>query len=296
MQRSNRARILTLPLAVLLVLLLTVPFSPALADTTVDLGSAAHFAVLAGSTLTNTGLTDITGSAGNIGVYPGSAIVGFPPGTYSGSVHASDAVAQQAQTDLTTAYLLVESLPSSSDLTGQDLGGLTLSPGVYFFASSAQLTGTLTLDAGGDPDAVFVFQVSSSLTTASTSSVLLIDGALAEHVFWQVGSSATLGTSTSFVGNLLALTSITATTVASVEGRLLARNGAVTLDTNALLSDAAPTPTAIPTATSSPAPTSTPSQEPNPGTSDSSSIPFFVGLALTGGSAFVLARKTRRSR
>ena len=136
--------------------------------------------------------------------------------------------------DTTTAYNDLAGQTCTSDLTGQDLGGLTLVPGVYCFSSSAQLTGALTLDAEGDPNAVWVFQIGSTLTTASNSSVLLINGGQACNVFWQVGSSATLGTTTSFVGNILALTSITLNTGANVSGRALARNGAVTLDTNTI--------------------------------------------------------------
>jgi uncharacterized repeat protein (TIGR01451 family) len=147
-------------------------------------------------------------------------------------MHAADAEALQAQTDTTTAYIDLASQACTSDLTGQDLGGMTLVPGVYCFSSSAQLTGALTLDAGGDPSAVWVFKTGSTLTTASNSSVLLTNGGQPCNVFWQVGSSATLGTSTSFVGNILALTSITLTTGANVSGSALARNGAVTMDSN----------------------------------------------------------------
>jgi hypothetical protein len=204
--------------------------APALAATAPSLGSAQSFAVLAGSTVTNTGLTVVTG---NLGVSPGTAVTGFPPGiVIGGSIHAGDAVAAQAQTDLTTAYNNLVGQPCNSNLTGQDLGGLTLTPGVYCFNSSAQLTGILTLDAGGNANAVFIFQIGSTLTTASNSSVKLINGGTSGNVFWQVGSSATLGTGTAFVGNILAFTSITLTTGANVSGRVLARNGAVTMDTN----------------------------------------------------------------
>ena len=159
-----------------------------------SLGTAANFAVLAGSTVTNTGPTALIG---DLGVSPGTAITGFPPGSRDrGTIHAGDAVAAQAEVDLTTAYNVLAGEAVDQDLTGQDLGGHTLTPGVYHFSSSAQLTGTLTLDAQGDPNAVFVFQIGSTLTTASNSSVVLINGADACNVFWQVGSSATLGTST----------------------------------------------------------------------------------------------------
>jgi hypothetical protein len=150
-----------------------------------------------------------------------------------GTIHINDAVAVQAQSDLTIAYNNIAATPCSVDLTGQNLGGLTLTPGVYCFATSAQLTGALTLDALGNPNALFLFKVGSTLTTASGSSVSVINGGSAcNHVFWQVGSSATIGTGASFAGDILALTSITITTGANTSGRLLARNGAVTIDTN----------------------------------------------------------------
>ena len=194
-----------------------------------SLGTAASFGVLGGSAVTNTGPTTITG---DLGVSPGTAVSGFPPGTVTGTIHSSDAVAQQAQSDVTIAYNGLAGLPCDTDLTGQDLGGLTLASGVYCFSSSAQLTGTLTLDAQGDPTAEFIFQIGSTLTTASNSIVQVINSGESCNVYWQVGSSATIGTATSFTGNILALTSITMTTGANASGRLLARNGAVTLDSN----------------------------------------------------------------
>lgn len=175
-----------------------------------------------------------------MGVSPNLAIVGFPPGivTPPSTIHAGDAVAAQAQSDLVTAYNAAAGLASTSTLTGQDLGGLTLGPGVYFFSSSAQLTGLLTLDFQGNPDAEFVFQIGTTLTTASASEVAIINGGINGgdgcNVFFQVGSSATLGTATDFIGNILALTSITLTTGVTLDGRALARNGAVTLDTNVI--------------------------------------------------------------
>jgi hypothetical protein len=196
------------------------------------LGTTQSFAVLAGSTVTNTGPTVVTS---NLGVSPGLSVTGFPPGEVNGgTIHASDAVAAQAQNDLTTAYNALAGQACSTNLTGQDLGGLTLTPGTYCFTSSAQLTGTLTLDAQGDPAAVFVLQIGSTLTTASHSSVRMINGGNGCNVYWQVGSSATVGTGTIIAGSIMALTSITLTTGASVQGRALARNGAVTMDTNAV--------------------------------------------------------------
>jgi hypothetical protein len=211
---------------------------PALAAATPDLRTAGNFAILAGSTITNTGATVI---AGDLGLSPGTSVTGFPPGTVVGATHIADAAASQAKTDLTEAYIAAAAEPVTTDLTGQDLGGKTLTPGVYHFASSAQLTGTLTLDGQNNPHAVFIFQMGSTLTTATNSQVLLTNGALASGVFWQVGSSATLGTGTSLQGNLIALASITMVTGSSiVTGRALALNGAVTLDTNRITVPAAP--------------------------------------------------------
>ena len=206
------------------------PLDQATGPAAPSLGSAASFAVLGGQSVTNTGPTVVNG---NLGVSPGTAVTGFPPGiVVGGTIHAADAVALQAQSDVTTAYNVLAGQPCNTNLTGQDLGGLTLLPGVYCFSSSAQLTGTLTLDAQGNPSAVFIFQIGSTLTTASNSSVQLINGGNCGNVFFQVGSSATLGTGTTFVGNILALTSVTLGTGASVSGRVLARNGSVTLDNN----------------------------------------------------------------
>ncbi len=213
--------------------LLAVVAGPALGQ--VSLGTSQNFAVLGGSTVTNTGVSSISGE---LGVSPGTAVIGFPPGIVTnGSIHTNDAVAMQAQTDLTTAYNAVAGTPCNVDLSGQDLGGLTLTPGVYCFSTSAQLTGTLRLDFQGNPNAVFLFQIGSTLTTASGSSVLLLNSGgstCPANLFFQVGSSATLGTGSSFVGNILALSSITLTSGASLSGRALARNGAVTLDTNSV--------------------------------------------------------------
>ena len=206
--------------------------SPASAQTAPSLGLAQSFAVLGGSTVTNTGSSVITG---DLGVSPGSAVTGFPPGlVVSGTIHSADAGARAAQDAVTTAYNNLVGAACTQDMTGQDLGGRTLTAGVYCFSSSAQLTGTLTLDARGNANEVFIFKMGSTLTTASVSSVVLINGGSPGNVFWQVGSSATLGTGTSLAGNILALASITVTTGARVTGRTLARNGAVTLDTNAV--------------------------------------------------------------
>jgi hypothetical protein len=205
---------------------------PTPASAQISLGTAQNFGVLAGSTVTNTGATTVNG---NVGVSPGSAVTGFPPGVIvGGAIHSNDAVAMQAQSDLTTAYNNIATTPCNVDLTGQNLGGLTLTPGVYCFSSSAQLTGALTLNALGNANALFLFKIGSTLTTASASSVTVINngGSSCNKVFWQVGSSATLGTGTSFTGDILAHDSITFTTGANSNGRALARDAAVTLDGN----------------------------------------------------------------
>jgi hypothetical protein len=205
---------------------------------TAAVAQLSSFAVLGGSAVTNTNTPTIV--TGNLGVSPGSAVTGFPPGIVTGgTIHAADAVAAQAQSDLTQLYVNLASAPCNTDLTGQNLGGLTLTPGVYCFMSSAQLTGTLTLDGQGNPNALFIFKIGSSLTTASASAVLLINSASSCGVFWQVGSSATLGTGTALAGSIVALTSITLNTGASLTGRALARNGAVTMDNNRVSIDTA---------------------------------------------------------
>src|SRR6202163_3728116 len=205
------------------------------------LGTVASFAVLGASTVTNTGASILSGTAanpGNLGVSPGSAITGFPPGTLTGpgaSIHVSDALAIQAQTDLLTAYNNLSGRPTTVNLTGQNLGVLTLVPGVYNFSSSAQLTGVLNLNGLGNPNSIFVFNIGSTLTTASASAVSLLNGAQGGNVFWRVGSSATLGTTTSFAGDILAQTSITLNTNAKIIcGAAWAHTGAVTLDTNTI--------------------------------------------------------------
>ncbi len=204
-----------------------------------SLGAAARFAVLAGTTVTNTlvGSTKITG---DLGVSPGSAVTNFPPGTVTGgSIHHNDGLAQQAHANLITAYNEAATVTSpSTDLSGQDLGGKTLTPGVYTFSSSAHLGGTLILNGSG----TYIFQIVSTLVTAAGppppavagASVVLMGNADPCSVFWQVGSSATIGTYTSFAGTIMALTSITVSTGATLTGRALAINGAVTLDANTI--------------------------------------------------------------
>ena len=211
------------------------------ATPTVDLGRAAGYAVLGASTVTNTGLSQVSG---NLGLSPGISVTGFSPGIVSnGSIQAATTASLDAHTDLVAAYIAAATAIGAHDLTGQDLGGLTLAPGVYKFTSSAGLSGNLKLDAAGDPNAVFIFQIGSTLITASHSSVSLINGARGNNVFFQVGSSATLGTYTQFAGNILASASITLTTGSNIScGSAMAITAAVTMDTNNISACAASVP------------------------------------------------------
>lgn len=238
MKTNHKMRFIPLLLTLLLVIMMAAPTIPSVsfaAQPTVNLGTTKSFAVLAGSEITNTGPTTING---DVGLHPGTAFTGQDEATISGEVHLADDVAEQAKADLVIAYndaagrLPVTTIPT-------ELGGTTLTPGIYVSDNGTfQITGTLTLNAEGDPDGVFVFQTASTLITASGSSVSLINGAQFCRIFWQVGSSATLGTDSEFVGHILALQSITAETGATVQGQLLARNGAVTLDGNTINNEA----------------------------------------------------------
>jgi hypothetical protein len=234
--------------------------SIALGATQPRLGTAGNYAVMGATAITNTGPTVVNG---NLAISPGgsTSVTGFPPGVVTGEMDMADADAVLAQTDLVTAYNDAAAETTTVNLTGTDLGGLTLTPGTYTFDSSAQLTGTLTLDGQGSTNAVFIFQIGSTLTTASASHVELINGAGGCAVFWQVASSATLGTTTDFQGTIMAMQSITMTTGATIGvggagngGRALAMNAALTLDTNVVIPPpagcaftAAPGPTAAPT-------------------------------------------------
>lgn len=235
--KKHKMRILPLLLVALLVVMMTAPTAGiAAGQPTVGLGSTSTYAVLAGSGITNTGPTIINGDAGgDVGSDPTGTFTGQDQATISGAVHLADAASLLAKTDLITAYddaagrIPVATIPS-------ELGGQTLIPGTYDSVDGTfQITGTLTLDAQGDPDGVFVFKTASTLTTATDSNISLLNGARYCRTFWQVGISATLGTNSHFVGHIFALTSITANTGASVQGQLLARNGAVTLDTNTIM-------------------------------------------------------------
>jgi len=195
---------------------------------TISLGLAESFAVLGATTVTNTGPTVLFG---DLGLWPGTSITGFPPGTVNGTIHITDTLAMEAQAAALVAYNQLAGLVPTTTLSGS-LGGLTLLPGVYQITSAAQLTGTLTLNGNGMADPLFVFQIGSSLTTGSASSVVETNGANFSNVYWQVGSSATLGTNSQFNGTLIANTSDTLTTGATVNGHIFALHGAVTLDSN----------------------------------------------------------------
>jgi cell division septation protein DedD len=229
----------------------------------ITLGTADNFAVLAGSGITNTGATTITG---DIGTFPTTTYIGSGSVTQTGTNHAGDSVTQGAKTDLGTAYTSVAGQALTSS-TGA-IAATTLTPGVYRSSSSMSLGGTIVLDAAGNANAVFIFQAGSTITTASGTNIVMINGGQACNVFYSVGSSATLGTGTHLVGNILAVTSITDDGGAVVSGRLLASNGAVTLNntsvSRATCAVATPTPTPTPTPTATPTPTPTPTATPTP--------------------------------
>ena len=231
----------------LLSLVLTLLAVSAYATPVINLGTAANFGLLGGSAVTNTGSSVIYG---DVGSYPTGSVTGFEesisagPGKVHGHTHTdANAVVGQAKSDLTAAYNTAAGATGAIDLTGQDLGGMTLDPGVYFFSSSALLTGNLKLDGGGGPNAQWIFQIGSTLTTATDSNVELIKGAKKDKVFWQVVSSATIGTNSVFVGNIMALESITLNG-GVLHGKALARNGAVTISVAETV-NAVPEPSSI---------------------------------------------------
>ncbi len=266
-RRPGYAWLAVVPVAAAGAIAMFIASQPAVAETApVGLGTAGAFAVLAGTTVTNTGPSIISG---DLGVSPGTAVTGFPPGIVTnGTIHSADGVAAGAQSDLTTAYNDAAGRSPTANVPGFIGAGQTLAPGVYKASSSLDVGGSLTLDAGGDPNAVFIFQAPSTLVTDSASSIILIGDAQACNVFWQVGSSATLGTSSAFSGSILALTSISVNTGDTIAGRALARNGAVTLDDDTITVPACatapptPTPTPTPTSTTSTTPTATPTPTP----------------------------------
>jgi type VI secretion system secreted protein VgrG len=223
----------------LIVFGLLATFRPAAANL-IPLGAAGNVTVLGSSTVTNAGATTVTG---NVAVSsPGVSVTGFPPGTIiDGSIHIGDALANQAHADAFAAYGLLAGEAFTTDLSGQNLGGMVLTPGVYHFDTSAQLTGTLTLDTAGDPNATFHFQIGTTLTTAPASAITLLNGG-SVNIFWQVGTSATIDVNSVFSGNIIADQSITVNSGAAIIGRAIAINGAVTLDTATVSAPAVPEP------------------------------------------------------
>jgi hypothetical protein len=199
----------------------------------VPLHSAARFTILAGTTVTNTGATRIKG---DVGIYPGAATTGFPPGVINGTLYTADALAKQAQLDLTDAYNKAMSRVLNPILVAGNLGGETLTPGLYKSTSGlAVSSGDLTLDGGGNQNAVWVFQMATTWNMTSGRKVILTNGARARNIFWAVGSSATIGTHCTFVGNLLVHESISFATSSTMTGRALARLGAVTMESNTIV-------------------------------------------------------------
>jgi LPXTG-motif cell wall-anchored protein len=234
-------------LTTLLAGMIAAPTVVIAAQPTVKLGTASTYAVLAGSTITNTVKTTISGNVGgDVGLFPGTSFTGQANVTTSGAIHIADAAARVAKDDLVTAYndaagrIPVTRIPTQ-------LGGTTLTPGTYDSADGTfQITGTLTLDAQGDPNGVFIFKTASTLITASYSNVNPINSARFCRTFWKVGSSAALGTYSHFVGHIFALESITANTGATVQGQLLAQNGAVTLHNNIITNGLCATTSTVP--------------------------------------------------
>lgn len=235
MNKINKKRSSRLIVIAVLLVAMAIPVVSYAAQATVNLGTTSTFAVLAGTTITNTGPTVINGTAGgDVGLYAGPSFTGQDEATISGAVHLADAVAGVAKDDLVTAYndaagrTPVTTIPT-------ELGGTTLKPGVYDSESGTfEITGTLTLDAEGDPDGVFIFLTDSTLVTMPNSMIDLLNSARFCRIFWQVGTSATLGTNSHFVGHIFAMESIDAQKGATIQGQLLARTGAVTLNNNTI--------------------------------------------------------------
>ncbi|MHB1454253.1 MAG: ice-binding family protein [Saccharofermentanales bacterium] len=278
MKISDKVKVLALILPILMVMV-TVPAGVLAQQAPVNLGTTASFAVMAGTTITNTGTTVINGDAGgDVGLYPGSDFTGQSTVTMSGALHINDTVAIQATTDLVAAYDDAAGRTPAT-LIPAELGGTTLTPGVYYSTEGSFLiTGTLTLDAQNDPDGVFVFLTTTTLITADDSRIDLVNAARYCRIFWKVGSSATLGVNSHFVGHIFALTSITANTGASIQGQLLARNGAVTLQANTIMNGLC-------------------AEEANPQTSDTASVVFFalsIMICVITSAVFLFRRSKQR--
>ena len=271
--------------------------------TTVGLGTAEPFAVLAGTpSVSNVGLTEITG---NLGIHPASSVTGFPPGIVNGTIHAGDAVALQAKTGLVNAYNDAAGRTPATAVAGGLLGGQTLVAGVYNSGSfTLNLTGTLTLNGQNDPNSVWIFQATSDLVTASTSVVTFINGGSPCNVFWQVDSSATLGSGSTFIGTIMALSSITMADDVTISGRALARDGNVTLINDTISNSMCVTVPPGPTPTPTPAPAATPTPLlPNTSSAQGGGVPghppvlilFGASAALIAGTVMVLRRSAVRT-
>ena len=296
--------------ALSLLTIILYPATTSAAGPTIRLGTTTGFAVLAGTTITNTGPTTISGSAGgDIGLFPGTSFTGSTTVTISGVQHIGDAAANTAQTDLVTAFNDI-SAPTATIRATPELASQTVTPGTYATtAGTFANSGNLVLDAQGDASAVFIFQASSTLITSPGSTMVLAGGAQACNVYWKVGSSATLGTNSTFIGKVMALTSITADSGATIQGQLLARTGAVNLNANKITNNScvAPTPTPTPTVTPTPTPTPTVAPTPTPkpvGTVDGGELPktgspwynllaLGAGLTLLGSAGFSLKKVLR---
>jgi type VI secretion system secreted protein VgrG len=291
-------RILSVAGVSLLVIALALSLysAPALAATAPPLGAAADFAVLGGSAVNNSSFSVITG---NVGVSPADAINGFPPGQIIGDVHANDDVAAAAQAAWSSAYANATAQGCDEDLSGQDLAGRTLDPGVYCFNGAATLNGPLKLDGGGDANAVFVFKVARALTTGDETTVTLTGGAQWCNVFWAVGGSADLGASSTFLGTLLAANTIALDAGAAVIGRVLAHTGEVRLFSNTVKLTAcsqAPEPTATSTATATTVPpTATFTPTATPTTTTATATPTRTVTATATSTATPTATATRTS-
>jgi hypothetical protein len=279
-RRTNKRITLLAGLLLLSQLLFAVPAAAVAAP--IDFGTATNFAVLGGSAVTNTGPTEITG---DLGVSPGTAISGFPPGSVTGTMYSSGPVATQAQADIGTAYGQAAGQPCDTNLTGLDLGGMTLPPAVYCFDSTAQLTGVLRLDAQGSSTAQWLFQITSGLTTASNAAVILVNGwaQCTNNVNWLIGSSATVGSGSIFLGNIIANTSITLATGSVSTGSLYAHTGAVTMDSNEVGTCSGEIPPPAPLTV-----TTIPSGGAAPGGTISDSATVNGGLSPTGTVTFKL--------
>lgn len=259
MKKTNKVKAYTAIALLPLLAIFVYPASSDAATPTINQGTTTSFAVLAATTITNTGPTTISGTAGgDIGLAPGSAFTGSTTVTTPGVEHLADTAATTAQTDLVTAFNDISS-PTPTVLASPELASQVITPGTYSTgAGTFANSGALTLDAQGDANAVFIFQAATTLITSAGSTMTLVNGAQACHVYWKVGSSATLGANSTFVGHVYALTAITANTGATIQGQLLARTGAVNLNANTITNSACVTATPTPTPTATATPTATP--------------------------------------